>query len=124
MTKQAKHNGWSNYETWLVALWMDNARDSYRYWRDWADVTWSLAGQEAANQPWPSLTRFERARNGLAQQLKKELTERSPVRNHSLYADLLSSALAEVDCHEIAAEWLRELPGVEQSASVDEGETP
>jgi len=24
------YNGWTNYETWAVALWIDNDEDSYR----------------------------------------------------------------------------------------------
>ena len=31
MSKNDKtYNGWSTYETWAVALWLDNERSSYR----------------------------------------------------------------------------------------------
>ena len=26
-----EYNGWTNYETWNVALWMDNDETSYQY---------------------------------------------------------------------------------------------
>ena len=29
--KAMSYNGWANYETWNVALWMDNAETSYQY---------------------------------------------------------------------------------------------
>ncbi len=37
MSKDDKtYNGWSTYETWAVALWLDNERSSYDYWREQA----------------------------------------------------------------------------------------
>ena len=28
------YNGWTNYETWLVNLWMSNDEGSYNYWNE------------------------------------------------------------------------------------------
>ena len=28
------YNGYSNYETWNVCLWLDNDPGTYHYWRD------------------------------------------------------------------------------------------
>lgn len=33
MNKQ-EYNGWTNYETWNVALWLDNERGTHDYWLD------------------------------------------------------------------------------------------
>ena len=30
---ETKYNGWTNYETWLVNLWIDNSGDQ-DYWND------------------------------------------------------------------------------------------
>lgn len=30
-TMSQEYNGWTNYETWNVALWMDNDESSYQY---------------------------------------------------------------------------------------------
>ncbi len=32
MSDEKGYNGWSNYETWNVKLWMDNDEGSYNYW--------------------------------------------------------------------------------------------
>ena len=38
MTEDEKgYNGWKNYETWLVALWIDNEQSSYSYARELRD---------------------------------------------------------------------------------------
>src|SRR4051794_10856032 len=29
-----EYNGWANYETWCVHLWLTNEEGSYRYWRE------------------------------------------------------------------------------------------
>jgi hypothetical protein len=26
------YNGWTNYETWAVSLWLGNEESSYRHW--------------------------------------------------------------------------------------------
>ena len=31
-----EYNGWYNYETWLVNLWMDNDQGSQEMWREHA----------------------------------------------------------------------------------------
>jgi hypothetical protein len=33
MTAKKTYNGWPNYETWNVMLWMDNDEGMYRYYR-------------------------------------------------------------------------------------------
>ena len=43
MTKK-EYNGWHNYETWLVKLWIDNEEGSYNYWREVAQECWNEAG--------------------------------------------------------------------------------
>src|SRR3954447_22707483 len=92
-TEARKYNGWANYETWAVKLWLDNEEPSYRYWteaaRDWH-------GREDAAR-------------GLAGQLKEELSESNPLDEPSLYSDLLWAALGEVDWHEIAESYLDEV---------------
>ena len=39
-TKDTTYNGWKNYETWNVKLWIDNEEGSYRYWEEVAGEIW------------------------------------------------------------------------------------
>lgn len=89
------YNGWANYETWCVHLWLTNEEGSYRYWREEAERHRKKAGEDASGT--------------LAEQLKNELEEASPVEEASLFSDLLNAALGEVDWHEVADAFLEEV---------------
>jgi hypothetical protein len=91
-----KYNGWTNYETWAVSLWIDNEESSYRYWR-----------QEAARYQ-QDIADKEDAICGLAGQLKQEISDEAPTDEPSVYSDLLNAALSEVNWAEIAENWLRD----------------
>ena len=88
-----KYNGWANYETWAVKLWLDNEEPSYRHWTEQAK-RWHGEDDAASS---------------LAEQLKEEVREAAPLEESSLYTDLLNAALAEVDWSEIAHSYLDEL---------------
>ena len=77
MTK--KYNGWTNYESWLVGLWLDNDEGSYTYWRD-------------------------RAKQVSKRELAKELksAHEDAVTVTGVFADLLNSALKSVNWEEVA----------------------
>lgn len=34
MTNDGRYNGWTNYQTWNVMLWLDNVEGMYRYYRE------------------------------------------------------------------------------------------
>ena len=101
------YNGWTNYETWAVSLWLDNEQSSYLYWREQT----ARHRQEAPNASGVRreiVTEEEAARCSLANQLKEEVMDASPLSEASLYADLLGAALSEVDWMEIVDHWLAE----------------
>lgn len=76
------YNGWTNYETWLVNLWIDNEYD-INMWQDRAreinDVYY------------------------LADEIKQFYEDNNPIDGNGLYCDLLSSAMQQVDWNLIAA---------------------
>jgi hypothetical protein len=76
-----KYNGWSNYETWVVALWLDNEEGSYNYWNEVAE----------------GLDVYD-----LSKRLEEEFEEFNPVEATGVYSDLLTHALGRVDWYEIA----------------------
>jgi hypothetical protein len=91
------YNGWTNYETWLVKLWMDNDQGSYEYWREAARDAWQ---HPVKNQFIDS--RKDRARIALAERLKDDHEEAvSDLKGFA--ADLMNAALSSVDWDEIAS---------------------
>ena len=88
MEEDTKYNGWSNYETWLVALWLDNEegtqREAERIVRASAD----------------------RARAGRG--LKEMCEEMMPDLGVSFPSDLLNAAFSSVDFYEIADHYMVE----------------
>ena len=81
-TEPQRYNGWRNYETWLVGLWIDNDEGSYRKWRAVAN-----------------LSRYD-----LAHELKIFFELRAEADCKPGFArDLLTAGLSEVDWDEIAS---------------------
>jgi hypothetical protein len=94
MTKT--YNGWTNYETWNVKLWIDNEEGSYNYWREVAREELGQASADAI------MSKEERAAWELSKRLEDEFSEGKPDLGASCWADLLNAALSEVDWSEIA----------------------
>ena len=107
-TRQSnKYNGWTNYETWAVNLWLENEEPTYRYWREQARWHREHASEssQVAGGTW---TADEVARIELAKQFETEISESSPLTALTVYSDLLNAALEEVNWNEIAESWLSE----------------
>ena len=103
------YNGWTNYETWLVALWIDNEEGSYSDRCAAADEAWE--DTDEADTP---EDRSDAARIALAKWIDDYIEE--VVDSFSLagfVADLVSSATSQVDSFEIADNWLSEQEGYE-----------
>lgn len=89
------YNGWTNYETWVTKLWIDNSEGSYRYWRERA--------QEYAE----SEESFTENAYNLSQELKDTAEEGYPELNGA-WADLLRCAFEAINWYEIAESLLNE----------------
>lgn len=85
------YNGWSNYETWVTKLWLDNEQSSYVEWTERAEQTVRDADGDT-----------DTAVYKLAEELKDEISNSSEIPEYGLFADLLNAALSEVDWQEIA----------------------
>ena len=98
------YNGWTNYETWAVNLWLENEVASYDELRDLANRAWSNASGDSIED------RKKVAAYDIADSIKNWLGELNPFADKaSLWSDLLSSALSEVDYDEIATNLLAEV---------------
>jgi hypothetical protein len=102
-------NGWKNYATWNVALWIDNDQGSYS------------TRCEMAQKCWDNTLDKEDAKCSLAESLKDYVEEMNPIRDQSsLFNDLLNAALGEVDWYEIADSFLDD---VDMTEDEEEEET-
>ena len=86
------YNGWTNYETWLVNLWLGNEPGTEGDCRDMAVE--EINGQDSAYQ--------------LGMTLKDYVEDILPDLGASLAADLMGAALSEVNWQEIAEHYLED----------------
>ena len=97
MQNDNRHNGWDNYETWAVSLWLSNEQSSADYWSGAArDI---LDASEADLER--DYTREMVAMSALADQLKEHHEQALP-EVQGFAADLLNAAMSEVNWLEIA----------------------
>lgn len=93
---------WTNYETWVVKLWIDNEEPNYRHWRAVAEELLDEDGIEDDEDR-------ESVRIDLAERLKNEHEGAQPLTNSaSVWSDLLTAALGEVNWREIACSLLED----------------
>ena len=82
------YNGWTNYETWAVNLWMGES-SSY-----WEDLVRDIIQQEGIED-----------RNALVYQISlalKQQHEDDMPQTEGVFADLLGASLSQVNWYEIA----------------------
>lgn len=102
LREDQSHNGYHNFETWVVHLWLTNDQGTYEYCRDLASEC-----AEAAPTCWQVeenvWNETDAARFLLADKLKELIEERNPLSDQpTAFSDLLNAAIQEVDWHEIA----------------------
>ena len=98
MTTEAKtYNGWANYETWAVKLWLDNDESGCALQQELLE--------QAQNNLNPSevWTKEEAIRFQLANLIEEWVKDNSPLADTaSMYSDMLGAAIASVNFTEIA----------------------
>jgi hypothetical protein len=99
MSENTSYNGYKNYPTWNVNLWIDNDQGEQQYWEERAAETW-----ENATPRYDWETKESVAVSDLADELKDYHEERATelVGNAGMFTDILGWALAVVDWREIA----------------------
>jgi hypothetical protein len=83
------YNGWSNYETWTVNLWIGGTEGGTNYW----DAQAKEVLEDNDNN-------VEEATEILANMLKEDMSQHECT---NLHAELLDDALSKVDWKEISA---------------------
>lgn len=87
---EEKYNGFTNYETWNLKLWIDNEEPSYKAWR-------AEAREILAETP-DKLQAVADLRDRLQEDTEAGAPEMAP----SFYCDALGAALGRVNYYEIA----------------------
>lgn len=106
-----RYNGWTNYETWLVNLWMDNEQGSQDYYREQAREIY-----DGPRSPYRDhLTREADAGLAFADWLKEHHEENRP-ELPGVYGDLLGGALSSVNWGEIARHYIDAIVEEESNA--------
>ena len=95
------YNGYENYETWAVMLWINNSEGDQDYWREQALEVWGDPDNDDDDGE-PLDERSRTARIDLSNRLKDSFEEAMPDHSGTIWGDLLTSALGSVDWYEIA----------------------
>lgn len=98
-----KYNGYANYETWNVKLWLDNDEGLVGYWEERAQTA---LDETSANDDLD--TRRNDAADVLASELEDWHNEAMPATT-GVFSDILGHAMARVDWHEIANTYLEDV---------------
>ena len=96
------YNGWTNWETWCVNLWLDNDEYLSGEFAEWAREELESAIEDDEDDPRPS------AAYSLGERIKDYVEEIQPEVT-GMFADLLTSALQAVNWKEIAEHYIRDV---------------
>lgn len=102
-----EYNGYTNYETWNVALWLNNEYSEYQHWTERAQELKEETQEESFyHRYW---TAEEYAKFTLADEIKKQIENDNPLLGEaSLYSDILSANLSAVNWHGVAESFLED----------------
>jgi len=105
LTNDTRYNGWANYQTWCVNLWIDNSRGDAEHWTEQAQecVQESIADEDADIRSCATYALSKR----LEESFDDQKIDMAGVTG--MFADLLDHALNMIDWYEIAQHYISEI---------------
>ena len=100
--QKLEYNGWYNYETWNLKLWLDNDEGTYNMVQEKAKALIKKYEGDHIEDAATELEKFSKVDSDLADWLKEYTLENMPELKASFYSDVLSASIREVNFHEIA----------------------
>lgn len=119
-TQDKTYNGWTNYETWNVNLWLTNNQGDVEHWSEKAQDAYDGAESDR------TFTREENAVLEIAASLKNDYEDamadvlECAAMSSSIWADLLGAALSEVNWREIAEHMIEDVDKKAEPEDEDE----
>lgn len=101
-----KHNGWDNYPTWVVNLWMDVSQGSQEFYNDMAKNIIRPYLSEDDDGWYINLADLRQARFEFADWLKEYHQEMAP--ETGVLSDLVGFAVGIANFDTIARHWVDE----------------
>jgi hypothetical protein len=98
-----EYNGWTNYETWLVKLWMDNEQSEYEYWQSLASE-WVMEADENTDMMDVTYAFADSIKEYHMDRIEDKLDGKLV----GFIADLLNASMNEVNWYEIAEHLLED----------------
>lgn len=89
------YNGWDNYETWNINLWLDNDESTQELFSERA-LELLLNNEEEEDSP-----EYE-----LSNEIQSFIEEGNPITDASVYSDLLQAAIGSANFYEIAEHYI------------------
>ena len=113
MTNETSYNGYTNYETWNVSLWIDNDQGEQEFWQEQAKATLeahlTLRASAGSFTTTYVGTVEEDSAYALSQELQSHFEDNNPLADKpSTYSDMLSAALRVVNWYEIATNMIEQ----------------
>lgn len=95
------YQGYKNYQTWNVALHIDNDRNASHYWQERAEELKGQAGgfDQVCHGVW---TEQEAVRFTLANEIEADMRAHPLADTAAMYSDILTHAMGQVDWQEVA----------------------
>jgi hypothetical protein len=104
------YNGWPNYDTWLVNLWIRNSEGDAEYWQEQAEEIVEGENLDETNSAAIDDRTWYRMQNQLADAMKETFQEMAEetLGEAGMFADMINATLDRVEWRSIAEDFIED----------------